>query len=182
MIDSDFLSELKRRTESHWKDLQLNQHVYGFQFQPGTKWNPGLPEDRIKEYEVALNVRFPRDFMAFLRSMNGTDLPTLNIFGSSGEPPQQSPGVYSYPRDLEIVQQRIRTIHEDRNETRDALAEQGFDLSANAGLVPIYSHRYVVCESNLNTSAVLSIHGIDAIVYGDSLQEYLAKEFLEDLL
>jgi len=49
-------------------------------------------------------------------------------------------------------------------------------------LVPIYGHRYIVCTSNLNSSIVLSIVLIDtdAIVYGNSLREYLHKEFLRD--
>jgi hypothetical protein len=112
--------------------------------------------------------------------MNGTDLPTLNINGSSGELPQESAGVYSYPRDLEIVQQKIAAIHKNRNGITKVLAEQGLPLPVDAALVPIFSHRYVMCKSNLRRSVVLSIHGIDAIVYGESLQEYLEKEFLDD--
>ena len=63
------------------------------------------------------------------------------------------------------------------------MAEQGFVLAPGADLVPIYIHRYVVCTSNLESSVVLSIHdGADAIVYGNSLKEYLEREFLRDAL
>jgi SMI1/KNR4 family protein SUKH-1 len=180
MIDSDFLIEFKRVTELNWKSCAIDPQIYGFQFQAGTKWNPGLSENSIEAYESDLCISFPHDFKAFLRTMNGTDLPTLNIYGSSGELPQESAGVYSYPRDLEIVQQRIVAIHENRNEIRKILAEQGLPLPVDSALVPIFSHRYVMCESNLHRSVVLSIHGTDAIVYGKSLQEYLEKEFLDD--
>jgi len=43
-------------------------------------------------------------------------------------------------------------------------------------------HRYVVRNSDLNISVVLSTvaNATDAIVYGNSLREYLEKEFLRD--
>jgi len=51
-------------------------------------------------------------------------------------------------------------------------------------LVPVFAHRYVVCSSNLDDSVVLSIvvHDTDAIVYANSLREYLEEEFLETAL
>ncbi len=69
--------------------------------------------------------------------------------------------------------------------SRDGIAAdlkgQGFELSKEAGLVPIYSHRYLVCTPNLNNSAVLSIvdNAVDAIVYSNSWQDFLEHEFLE---
>lgn len=80
------------------------------------------------------------------------------------------------------MRQRIEDVRESRNEITTDLRNQGFDLSTEADLVPIYGHRYVLCTSNLNHSVVLSIvvHSIDTVVYGKSLQEYLEHEFLED--
>ena len=178
MIDRDFLSELKRATESKWRNADIDHHLSGFQFQRGTKWNSGLSAEAIAEYENALQVRFPDDFRVFLAAMNGTDTSTLNVYGSSGEPHRQFVGVYSYRRDLELVKHRIETVVHAREQITAELAEQGFDLPKEAKLVPIYLHRFIVCESDLERSVVLSIHGTDAIVYGTSLQEYLKAEFL----
>jgi hypothetical protein len=115
--------------------------------------------------------------------MNGTDVPTLNIYGYCGEPPRQGVGVYSYPRDLEIVRRLIEDVSNERTELIATMAEQGFALPVDAGLVPVYGHRYLVCASSLDSSAVLSIDGSDdAIVYGNSLKEYLEREFLADPL
>jgi hypothetical protein len=98
-----------------------------------------------------------------------------------GESPRESVGVYSYLRDIESVRTRIERIRASQVEIRDDLAEQGFELSAEASLVPRYNHRYVVCTSHLRRSIVLSIvNATDAIVYGNSLREYLEKEFLRD--
>jgi len=110
--------------------------------------------------------------------MNGTDLPTVNIYGDSGTPAQKGVGVYSYPRDLEIVKMRIADVNNSRQEIRQMLAEQGCKVAYGFQLMPIYGHRYVLCTSDLASSSVLSIHGNDVIVYEDSLREYLTKEFL----
>ena len=180
MLSSDFLDKFKQATEKKWRQQSIDPTVYGFQFRPGTRWNPGLPEDKVVEFENVLGVRFPYDFKAFLRVMNGTDIPTLNVYGSSGEPARESVGVYSYPRDVEIIQQRINDVRSFRHKAGVTLAEQGFELAAEASLVPIYGHRYVVCVADLSSSAVVSIEGTDAIVYGNSLKEYLEREFLRD--
>ena len=179
MLGSDFLIHFKNATESKWRDRSINPHISGFQFQPGTRWNPGLPEDKITEFEGVLGIKFPHDFRGFLRAMNGTDLPTLNVYASCGEPPRQWVGVYSYPKDLEIVRQLAKDVSDDRVQLTTTMVGQGFVLQPAAALVPIYGHRYLVCTPSLDTSAVLSIDGSDdAIVYGNCLKEYLEREFL----
>ena len=179
ILDNDFLAEFKRATEAQWSRKSLDPSLYGFQFQRGTRCNPGLPNEKIAEYEHTLGVRFPHDFRALLIAMNGTDLPTLNVYGSRGHtPPHQSVGVYAYPRDVDVVKQRIEDLRGHRAQAAAALAEQGFDLIPEAQPVPIYIHRYVVCTPDLDSSVVLSVHGADAIVYGYSLREYLGREFL----
>jgi hypothetical protein len=177
MLDDAFLLEFKRQTEARWQAEQLDATLYGFQMQRGTRWNPGLTNAEIAGYEAALNLRFPDDLKRLLRVMNGTDLPTLNIYGSSGEPHRTSVGVYSYPRDLERVRQFISYVEPDRLEIAAELNGQGFVLPPTAQLMPIYSHRYVVCGDPAK-SPVLSIMGTDAIVYGASLRSYLLTEFM----
>jgi len=180
MLDGDFLRRFKQTTEAEWRKTSINPTIYGFQFQRGTRWNSGLSDQLIADYENALRVRFPHDLKALLREMNGTDLPTLNVHDFCGEPHCESVGVYSYPRDVEIVKLRIEHISSSRAEIAADLAEQGFELLPESDLMPIYAHRYVVCSSDLDSSVVLSVvvHDADAIVYANSLGEYLEKEFL----
>jgi hypothetical protein len=179
MLSSEFLLGFKRKTEEKWREKSIDPRIYGYQFQTGTRWNSGLSDDCILNYENAVGIHFSSDFKAFLRAMNGTDLPTLNIYGSSGEPSREWVGVYAYPKDLKIVQHCIAEVEEDSDTLVTTLAEQGFTLTPTASLMPIYMHRYVVCESVKNCSVVLSIwDSKDAIVYGYSLQEYLEREFL----
>ena len=172
----DFFIEFKKLTEEYWKHIKNNPMIFGFQFQAGTRWNPGLSDIEIAEYEKELEVQFPYDYKQMLHFMNGTNFPTLNNYGSSGHPHTTSVGFYSYPRDIDIVKEYIGYVEMDREEINLVLKEDGYELDPEAKLVPIYGHRYVVCSSDLSKSTVLSIEGTDAIVYGDSLENYLLNE------
>lgn len=174
---ADF-ERIKRETEALWAVSTLNPHIYGYQLQPGTRWNPGLATDEIDAYERALGVRFPASLRCMLSVMNGTDRPALNIYGSSGLRTEESAGVYAFPRDLGDVRERIVWVEEERAEIVEVLADQRFELRADDGLVPIYSHRYLLCRAGEEDGPVLSIHGADAIPYGPDLVSYLRAEFL----
>jgi hypothetical protein len=177
MLDSRFAADFKRASEQKWRQKSLDGAVWGFQIQPLTCWNPGLSDELITEFEAAVDARFSLDFRTFLQGMNGTDLPAIDLRGGGGEAPRFGPGFYSYPRDLEITNQRIRDLGSDRTPLKRTLEEQGFDLSDDAKLVPVYAHRYIVCQPGFDESAVLSIwDDCDAIVYGTSLAKYLEKE------
>ena len=169
--------EIKRRTEAVWAGVSLSPGIHGFQIQPGMRWNPGLRPGEIDAYERALGVRFPASFRCMLSVMNGTDLPTINLYGSSGYPVRHGVGVYAYPGDLEGVRERMADVREDRAGIAEVLLEQGFYLQPEAGLVPVYSHRFLVCGADPRDGPVLSIMDTDAIVYGRTLVEYLHAEF-----
>lgn len=177
-LSDDFLLRFKRQTEANWVKAVIDRSIFGFQFQAGSRWIVGLDEEGISDYERAVQARFPDDFRRFLRFMNGTDLPTLNVYACTGEPHRTAVGVYSYPRDLEIVRSRMKDVAAERKEIEAVLGEQDFELRAGDLLVPIYGHRFVVCGSDLKKSVVLSICGSDAIVYGMTLRAYLQAEFL----
>jgi hypothetical protein len=179
MITDQLLQALKQITETRWQQRPINRQLYGFQFQSGTRWNPGLDERNIADYEASVGVRFPNDFRTFLSKMNGTDLPTLNVFGDSGRPDKHWAGVYAYPRDLQLVKDLISQVRQGRDQLQVTMEEQGFTIPSQCDFVPIYAHRYVLCTENASESTVLSIHdSTDAIVCGATLAEYLQREFL----
>jgi hypothetical protein len=170
---------LKEETEALWAATDPDLAVYGYEIQRGTRWNPGLREEEIDAYERALGVRFPARFRCMLAVMNGTDLPTVNVYGSSGYPRSEWVGVYAYPRDLDIVRDQVDVVRQDHAEVARALADEEFRLDADMGLVPVYGHRYLVCGADPLDGPVLSIYGTDAIVYCPDLLSYLRAELLE---
>jgi hypothetical protein len=85
-----------------------------------------------------LGVNFPHDFKALLQKNE------RNRFADGkcvrrlcGEPRRQSVGVYSYPRDLKLIKQRIEHIRASGAEIVADLAGQGFELPPMAKLVPV---------------------------------------------
>jgi hypothetical protein len=175
MMTKEFIENFLRTVEAKWRSHQLKEKDhYGFQFQHNTKWNPGLSSEQIDEYQHALNITFPDDFVFFLRHANGTDLPTLNNYGGSGNSLAYSKGVYSYPRDLEIVKENIQLIQENYSDIVDSL---GLSIHHSPKFIPFFMHRYILSGKDLTQSPVYSILGIDAIFYEPSLREYLEREF-----
>lgn len=178
-ITPDFIANFRQGTEAHWSNCRINRRLYGFQFQAGTKWLPGLSEPQVDEYQERVGFGFPEDLRLLLSQINGTDLPTLNVYGYCGEPHRKGLGVYSYPRDIDQVILRIQNITPDREAIAEVLRMDGFDLPDDAGLLPFYAHRYVVCGLSRAPSPVLSIQGTDAIVYAEDLRQYLLAEFTQ---
>ena len=175
----EFLLAFKRETEKRWSRSLIDPIVWGYQFQTDTRWNPGLSDEQVRAYEEEVAIRFPPDFKAFLRVMNGTDLPRLNLCGGGGDPAREWVGVYAYPRDLESVRRRIDETAKDRDTLTATMADQGFTLAPTAKLMPIFAHRCVVSDDKEDDCVVLSVWDPeDTIVYGYTFQEYLEREFL----
>ncbi len=181
MLDIDSVLAFKAASETKWRNTSVKGSTWGFQIQAGTRWNPGLTDQVIAQYEVAVGASFHPDFKIFLRCMNGTDIPAIDVRGSGGEPPRFATGFYSYPRDIALIEKRIEDVSADKIQLFATLEEQGFHLPDDAKFIPVYSHRYLVCSPSIEGSPVLSIwDASDAIVYGRSLLEYLEKEILSE--
>jgi hypothetical protein len=133
---------------------------------------------------VGVGWHWLRHANATLLGAVGTPLGTVQaLLGHSSSEITHEVYLHSIPadaRDVEVVRQLIEVVQENRDDVALDLASQGFHLPAQASLVPVCGHRYLVCTRKLNTSAVLSVvvHDVDAIVFGNSLREYLTKEFL----
>ena len=171
IADQKFFLDFKAKTEHHW----AMHPISGFQGSHGSFWNPGLSDDEIMKYEKFLGAGFPTDFVNMLSIMNGTTTPNTDYSRTQS---LRFRDVYAYPRDLEVVKAYIEILKPDLSEIVAVLAEQGYNLEKTAKLLPIFSHRYLVCDENRESSVVLSIVGTDAIVYGEALIEYLQAEFL----
>ncbi|MBN2153040.1 MAG: SMI1/KNR4 family protein [Candidatus Lokiarchaeota archaeon] len=165
-----FFAWLKRESEARWKDAVLRDDVYGFQVQPGTRWNDGLSDDEIARFEEDMGLAFPPVYKLYLRAMNGTDKEAINIYGRSGEPVRYAPGYYAYPKDVPKMHEMIEWIHESCRVTpADVEARQ------IPHVVPIVGHRFLVvdrCASN----PVLSMYGDDIILYASDLTSFLVHD------
>ncbi len=162
-----FFPWLKRESEKLWESVELKRYIYGFQFQAGTKWNPGLNDGEIARFENEMGFEFPNMYKLFLKTMNGTDKDTINIYGSSGEPARFGTGYYAYPKDIDAVREMIDWIYESCNVTSNEV-----EATRIPHILPVVSHRFLVVD-RCSSNPVLSMHGNDIIPYATDLMAFL---------
>jgi hypothetical protein len=167
---AEFFPWLKRTSELAWKSIPLNDNVYGFQIQAGTKWNPGLTTNQIAQYEADIGFPFPEIFKQYLQVMNGTDTDTVNIYARCGEPFRYAPGFYAYPKDLVKVREKIQWIYESCQVTPAEVEEENIPH-----IMPIVGHRFLVID-RCPTNPVLSMYGDDIIPYSTNLRIFLVDD------
>lgn len=168
----------KIKTEKKFKNKSLYSNVWGWQIQPGTKWNTGLNSEEISALEILFGFEFPLDYKEMLSVINGFDRDEISLDPDKEREDEFGGNMYKYPNDYEKATWLIEEIHEFIEYTRDPLSEAGFDVKQIVGFVPLYSHRSLVVFQDKSLSPVVSVHqGTDVIVYGNSLLEYWKKEF-----
>jgi hypothetical protein len=167
-----FFAWLKKMSERVWANVEAVEGVFGFQTQKETKWLEGLTEEEINEYESELGFTFPEIYKFFLSYMNGTDKPAVNYCGYSGTAAYAS-NYYSFPKDLEIVKDKIKWIYEEFT-----VGEEDIRREKIPHIIPIVGHRFLIAD-NCAETPVLSIHGRDAVLYAPSLQSFLIADIFE---
>lgn len=168
-----FFGWLKKLSEKIWENIEMRQGIFGFQTQKETKWLEGLSEEEILEYENVLGFAFPEIYKFYLRNMNGTDKPAVNSYGDS-ETVAYAADYYSFPRDLEIVKDRIKWIYDEF-----LVDEEEIKREKIPHIIPITGHRFLIAD-NCAENPVLSIYGRDAIVYSPNLQKFLVADIFEN--
>ena len=168
-----FFSWLKELSEKVWESVELKCGVFGFQTQKETKWLEGLLEEEIAEYEIELGFAFPELYKFYLKNMNGTDKPAINNYGDS-ETSIYAADYYSFPRDLEIVKDKIKWVYKEF-----LVDEEEVKREKVPHIIPIVGHRFLIAD-NCAENPVLSIYGRDAIVYAPNLQKFLIADIFEN--
>ncbi|MGL4609138.1 MAG: SMI1/KNR4 family protein [Trueperaceae bacterium] len=165
-----FFRTFKKKSENFWETIEIDPTLYGFQIHQNTKWLPGLAKNEIASYEKELGFKFPEIYKEFLSCMNGTDKSSVNIYGESGEEYQYAPGYYSFPKDLEVVEEQIGWIYEACEITKEEVEEKQLPH-----IIPIVGHRCLIAD-RCDTYPVLSMYGRDIILYASNLQNFLVND------
>jgi hypothetical protein len=177
----EFLSWLRETTESAWRQVEEpslddfeRAGFIGALWRRRTRWTGGLDDQTIAGVEERFGVTFPPQYRLLLRTLHST---TPWMRGANGRPAiYERPGFYDWVSDGDQIRARIDDVA-DTSEFAEEIARYGGRRWLGGGpsprLIPIYAHRYVVCD---DSQWVLSIVGGDAIVYGMDMREYLLAE------
>jgi hypothetical protein len=167
----EFFPWLKGLSEKLWEEIEIQKGIYGFQVQKGTKWLTGLSDSEILDFEEELGFIFPEIYKIFIKNMNGTDKPAINIYGNF-ESVTYSPNYYSFPRDLEIIKNNIQWIYEEFEIDEETVSREKIPH-----IIPIVGHRFLIAD-NCEENPILSMYGADSIPYSPNLESFLTKEIL----
>ncbi|TFF36918.1 SMI1/KNR4 family protein [Mucilaginibacter psychrotolerans] len=167
-----FFEAIKQKSEYYWAETTPNPSIYGCQQQGNSQWKPGLTDNELKDFEMAIGYEFPLPLKNFYKTMNGLTKPGINVFGSDGTKPTFKSLYYSYPDDLPVIEELINWIYEE-NKVNASMVKQGIVPA----IFPVYQHRFMLTNSVDNP--ILSMHGADIIYWSDSLSKLLANEIFD---
>lgn len=168
-----FFSWLKNTSEKYWDNIKIKKGICGFQTQKQTKWLKGLNRKEIKAYETELGFCFPDIYKFYLRNMNGTDKPAINVYAGC-EPAVFAANYYSFLRDLEIVKDNIKWIYEEFSVNEERVRQERIPH-----IIPIVGHRFLVAD-NCIENPVLSMYGQDSILYAPNLESFLVADIFQN--
>jgi len=180
--EKSFFSKFKEKCYQKWENnIPPIGNSSSCSIQPDTKWLDGYSTKEIMELEQIIVKKLPNDVQSLLELTKGlskklwcrrwvddykTEVFEINNWHLTIE-------------NLKENYQKELAFH-DENKTWEILKQDfGVDnKNNNFYLLPIYSHRYILCDENSkNSSIVFSIYDDDIIIYGDTIWKYLQAEF-----
>lgn len=168
--------EFKKISEREFKYIELEGGLFGYQMQPGTKWNKGLSDDQIRKLEEKFGFKLSNDYRDFIKVMNGIDTDLISIDPFELEDDSYSQLYYEYPKDCERISELLEEIDKFKKCIDEVLTDAGFSVSDIEGYVPTYAHRSLVVFKDKSLSPVISVWGSDVVVLAENLEEYWIKE------
>ena len=167
----DFI-KIKYLTENHWNNIELNEMVYGFKIQKGTKWKKGLSENKIIEFENIMGFEFPEILKDYYTVMNGVDNKQINLFGNSGHEYSYSQIIYSFPDDIPAIKDLIKWIYE-----ANGIDEKEAEHKNISKIFPILYHRFMLIDHEKHP--ILSMWGDDIILFANNIIDLFNKDLLK---
>jgi len=180
VLDQKSWSAFKKETELKWKkQIVIPDNFIGFMINQNTKWLDGFLNKEIDDFEVLINKKLPYEVKKLLTFTRGLDKPSI------------AKGYVEKSNTIEVYETenrwrfKIEEFHKpDKNinkQTWNILKKEfGIDnKDKKYYLLPIYGHRYVLCnQKNLDTCKVFSIYDDDIVLYSENIKSYLYSEFL----
>jgi len=160
--------KLKFESEKLWSNKKLEDNIYGFQIQTGSKWKKGLKDEELKIFQEKLEVEFPDSLKNFYRTMNGLDRPGINVLAEKGEE-KHGTVFYSYPDDINEMKEYINWVMEENNSVK-------YNKGEIPPIIPYYGHRFLIIDKH---EQVLSMHGNDIILWAENLIQGIAQDIFE---
>lgn len=169
-----FFQNIKHLSEQYWSTTQPNKNIYGFQIQENTTWKPGLSDIELLGFQENIGFSFPEPLRNFYKVMNGLSKPGINIYGDDGTMAAFRPVFYSYPQDIDRINESIKWIY-----NANLISESDLSSLNISRIFPICWHRFMLIDTPGNP--ILSMHGDDIIYWADDLSKLVANELFDNI-
>jgi hypothetical protein len=166
----DSFIEIKQLSEALW-DKENPERIYGYQFQPKTKWKNGLSDSDISAFEKAVGFDFPEILRDYYSVMNGVDKESVNTFRDSGCAYTYSKMLYSYPEDMRLLENLTQLIYDENYIERDTMNKKNISR-----IFPVYAHNFILVDHPGHP--VLSMYGQEIFYSSNNLVDMLYRELL----
>jgi hypothetical protein len=153
--------EIKQLSEELW-DKKIPEGIYGYQFQPGTKWKNGLSGNEISAFEKAMGFDFPEVLRDYYSVMNGVDRESVNVFRESGCAYTYSKMLYGYPEDIRLLEDLTQLIYDENYIEKDSMKEKNISR-----IFPVYAHYFMLIDHPAHP--ILSMYGQEIFCYENNL-------------
>jgi hypothetical protein len=160
--------EIKQLTEELWNKRNPAK-MYGYQFQPKTKWKTGLSDSEIAAFEKAMGFEFPEILRDYYSVMNGVDKESINVYGDSGYAYAYSKMLYGYPEDVKLLEDLTQSIYDENYIEKDQMKKENISR-----IFPVYGHCFMLIDHPKHP--VLLMNGEEVLHYGNNLIEMFYGE------
>jgi hypothetical protein len=198
-LDRDFIESLRISTEAAWREHQPRRvmpgDAGGLDWQSGTRWRGGMSDAEIEAAETTYGLVFPPDYRLFLSTLHTPDPQMVGAFyRGSGLVAAVGREIPDWTGDRTAIDDFLNwpleglvwsleaeaLWHEKwgpRPRGRRQREHRVRTLAAEgAQLVPVLGHRYLAGPGDRPDNPVISIYGIDTIVYAPTLRDYLPMD------
>jgi hypothetical protein len=156
---------LKSESQKYWVNVEL-ECCDGLQIQPESKWNKGLSENDLKDFQKKLGIEFTPSLKNYFRTMNGLDKLEININSYSGDL-EYGICMAKYPESINEIKNWVESVF-------DSFGANGTNEFV-PNIFPYYGNRYLVLDQK---EIVLSIMN-DILYWSDNLCKGLAMDVFE---
>ncbi|MFN3753921.1 hypothetical protein [Flavobacterium sp.] len=155
----------KTESQKYWVNVEL-ECCDGLQIQPGTKWNKGLSENDLKDFQKKLGIEFTPSLKNYFKTMNGLDKLEIDINSYSGDP-EFGICMAKYPESINDIKNSVESVFES--------FEANISNEFVPNIFPYYGNRYLILEQK---EIVVSIMN-DIVYWSENLCKGLAMDIFE---